>query len=77
MQASKSVQTSAGHHIDVEHLFVFPAHPTTMIGIGLLIDSNSAIGSALDFNFELLGVRSSPRVKVESENLNVTIRAIN
>ena len=37
----------------------------------------SEIGSALDFNFERLRVRAPLRVEVESENLNVTIRAIN
>ena len=37
----------------------------------------SAIGSTLECNFEQLRIRSPLREKVESENLNVTIQAIN
>ena len=43
----------------------------------LLRNVNSAIGSTLDFNFELLQVRAPLLAKVESENLNLTIRTIN
>ena len=39
--------------------------------------SYSAIGSALDFNFERLLVQSPLLENVESENINVTIRTIN
>ena len=51
----------------VEHLFVFC----------LIQHCHSSIGSVLDFSFERLRVSAPLQEKVESEDLNVTIRAIN